>query len=157
RSVLAHDPGLSAIDLKLDSGKLTVDLTFARKDIEAIVPIDLNRDGVVSADEFSAARAQLDAVGRETVEIGIDGRRLAPGKITITPKDGDAVHFQIAFDGATGAKLQLRSVFISKLAFGHKQYLTLHGNTGEAKGARMLDAKNNVYDIDLAAITEQPH
>src|SRR5262249_3071040 len=70
--------------------------------------------------------------------------------------DSNAVRFQIAFDGVIGAKLQLRSGLISKLAYGHKQFLTLRGDDNEAKGARMLDAENNVYDLDLAAITERP-
>src|SRR5262249_33923781 len=115
RSVLAHDPGLSSVDLKLENGKLNAHLTFARTDIEAIVQMDVNHDGKISADEFSAVRSRLDAIGREAIEISIDGRGLIPGNVTTTIDDSNAVQFQIAFDGATGAKLQLKSGLISKL------------------------------------------
>ena len=155
-SVFAHDPGLSAVELKFDGSRLNAHLGFARADIESLAPMDANRDGQVSAEELNAIRPQLEAFAREAIEISIDGARLAPGQIAITTDDGNAVLFQIGFDNAAGARLQLRSNVIGKLAFGHKQFLTLRGESNEAKGARLLDATNNVYDLDLTAIAEKP-
>src|SRR5262245_40924950 len=74
--IFAHDPGLSALDLKIDGEKLTANLTLARPDIEAIVAIDENRDGQVTSNELNMARARLDAIGRDALEITVDGRRL---------------------------------------------------------------------------------
>ncbi|MGH9847185.1 MAG: HupE/UreJ family protein, partial [Blastocatellia bacterium] len=136
--------------------KLNAHLTFARADIEMMVPMDANRDGQVSAEELNAVRAQLNAIGRAAIEISTDGARLTPGEIAITTDDSNAVHFQISFEAVAGAQLQLRSALIEKLAFGHKQFLTLRGEGAETKGARLLDAKNNRYDLDLAAIVEKP-
>jgi len=150
-SAFAHDPGLSAIDLKFDGNRLKAHLAFARTDIETLVAIDANRDGQVSDDELNAVRAQLDALCRGAIEISLDGKQVAPGEITTTADSSNAINFQIVFPDAAGERLQLRSILISKLAFGHKQFLTLRGENDEAAGARLLDAKSNVYDLDLAA------
>src|SRR5262245_44405760 len=155
-SVFAHDPGLSALDLKIDGEKLNANLTLARSDIEAMASIDENRDGQVTPNELNMARARLDAIGRDALEITIDGRRLVPSEIVVTADNSNAIHFRIGFDNATGAKLILRSALIGKLAFGHKQFLTLRGDSNLAKGARLLDAKNDLYELDLVAITEKP-
>ncbi len=150
-SAFAHDPGLSAIDLRLDGKVLKAHLAFARGDIETLIAIDANRDGQVSDDEMTAVRAQLEALGREAIEIKIDGRRIFPSEITTTADSSNAINFQMVFAGAAGERLQLRSVLISKLAFGHKQFLTLRGSGDEAAGARLLDVKSHLYDLDLAA------
>lgn len=150
-SAFAHDPGLSAIDLRLDGDRLKAHLAFARADIEMLVAIDANRDGQITPDELNAARAQLDALGRGAIEISIDGQQIFPSEITTTADRSNAINFQMVFPDAVGGRLQLRSILISKLAFGHKQFLTLRGENDEAAGARLLDAKSNVYDLDLAA------
>lgn len=151
-SGFAHDPGLSAVDLKFEGSRLNAHLAFSRADLETLVPIDSNRDGQVSADELSAARPQLDAIGREAVKISVDGKPLIPSAITTTTDDGNAVHFNLMFDHATGSKLQLQSLLISKMPLGHKQFLTLHAAGQQALGARMLDVNNSLYDLDLNII-----
>jgi hydrogenase/urease accessory protein HupE len=155
-SAFAHDPGLSAADLKLEGGRLQAHLSFARADIETLAPADTNRDGQISAEEWSAARPRLEAIAREAVEIEVDGARLAPGEISVYTDDSNAIHFQMGFDRATGARLALRAPILERFAFGHKQFLTLRGASGETKGARLLDAKNSRYELELAAVAEPP-
>ena len=49
---LAHDPGLSTATVKLLPGRLAAEATFARADIEALIPLDVNHDGKVSSQEW---------------------------------------------------------------------------------------------------------
>src|SRR5262245_2315272 len=52
----AHDPGLSAADVKLDGNKAVARLTFARNEIATIAPMDADHDGRITQPEFDAAR-----------------------------------------------------------------------------------------------------
>src|SRR5437773_1831150 len=54
--VLAHDPGLSALALRVDKSELIATLTLARADAEALVPLEANRDGRVRQEEFEKSR-----------------------------------------------------------------------------------------------------
>ena len=56
----AHDPGLSTAHLKVFPDRLEAEVIFARADIEALVPLDRNHDGLVSPDELELARPQLE-------------------------------------------------------------------------------------------------
>src|SRR5262245_17346997 len=47
-SAFAHDPGLSAAEVRLDGNKAVARLTFARDDIEMVAPMDADRDGRVT-------------------------------------------------------------------------------------------------------------
>jgi hydrogenase/urease accessory protein HupE len=155
-AALAHDPGLSAVDLKPEGATLNVHLAFARADIETRTPLDADRDGQVSAAELDAARPALEALGRDAIAPRVDGRPLVPAEIAVRADDSNAIHFDLRFDGAAGARLQLESRLIGQLALGHKQFLTVRSENGEARGARLLDARNNSYELDLAAIAERP-
>jgi hydrogenase/urease accessory protein HupE len=155
-AALAHDPGLSAVDLKPEGATLNVHLAFARADIETRISLDADRDGQVSVAELDAARPALEALGRDAIAPRVDGRPLVPAEIAVRADDSNAIQFDLRFDGAAGARLQLESRLIGQLALGHKQFLTVRGANGEARGARLLDARNNSYELDLAAIAERP-
>ena len=56
----AHDPGLSTATLKVFPDRLEAEVIFARADIEALVPLDVNHDGLVSPEELGHARPHLE-------------------------------------------------------------------------------------------------
>lgn len=154
--VFAHDPGLSAVDLRFTGGRLQAELAFARPDIEPLVKLDADLDSKVSTQELAAARPQLEALARTALAINIDGQPLAPNAISVTTDDSsNAVHFKLTFPAATGSWLQLHSRLFEKLALGHKQFLSLRGANDETLGARMLDATNNTYELSLTALATQ--
>jgi hydrogenase/urease accessory protein HupE len=152
----AHDPGLSAIDIIPSRENLSVHLSFARGDIESLMPVDADRNVQLSEQELAAARPQLESLCREAIEISIDDTRLTPNSVDISTDDGNAIHFKMLFTRATGSALKLRSALLARLPFGHKQFLTLRGSSDEARGAKLLDIKNDLYSLDLGAIAEQP-
>ena len=51
-SLMAHDPGLSSVLLRLETNRISAVITFARADIESLIPLDKNQDGHVSPEEF---------------------------------------------------------------------------------------------------------
>jgi len=151
-SAFAHDPGLSAVRLKIDANKIAARLTFARPDIAIIAPMDADRDGRVTRSEFDAARPRLESLARESLAVRVDGSELSPAAVTVHLDEGDAIHFDLEFPAARGAKLVLRSLLIDKLPRGHRQFLSLLDERENSRAQRMLDAANNSFECDLAAL-----
>jgi hypothetical protein len=118
----AHDPGLSTADLRMADSQITAHLTFARLDIETLIPIDAERDGLVSTAELDAALPHITILASSTMEIYIDNQRIAAQVIAIEFDQSDALHFQLNFLGETCSQLSVSIPIITKLARGHRQY-----------------------------------
>jgi hydrogenase/urease accessory protein HupE len=151
-SAFAHDPGLSTAEVKLDGKEAVVRLTFARSDIAMIAPMDADRDGRITQPEFDAARAGLESLAKESVALIIDGHGISPMKVSASLDDSDAVYFDLEYPPLQGSILTLRSLLIDKLPRGHRQFLELRDAGGNARAQRMLDASNNSFECDLAAL-----
>ena len=65
----AHDPGLSTATAKVFPDHIEAEATFARADIEALVPLDADRDGKVSSEEFARARPKLQALAPKVFNV----------------------------------------------------------------------------------------
>ncbi len=152
-SVYAHDPGLSSADLKLQEKLLTAQITFSREEIAMLVPMDADRDGQITPAEFDAARTQLEAIAHETLVVNIDGKKIAPERVSATLGDSNALHFNLSFRALTEGRLHVFTPLIARLARGHRQFLTIRDEAGNALSEKMLDANNNFFDGDLAALT----
>ena len=59
-------------------GQVIAFLAYARPEIETLVPMDANRDGTVSAEEFEAARPKLEELARQALELKSNGVVLSP-------------------------------------------------------------------------------
>ena len=79
--VLAHDPGLSALALRVDKSELIATLTLARADAEALVPLEANR-GRVHQEEFEKSRPELERVATGGIAVELNGRDVKPAKVS---------------------------------------------------------------------------
>lgn len=139
-TAFAHDPGLSAAELKIDRNKIDVRLTFARDEIAMIAPMG----------------ADLESLAKESFAISVDSKNVAPVAVAVTPGESNAIHFDLQFAAHEAAKLVLRSPLIGKLARGHRQFLSLRDADGNVLEQRMLDAANNSFERGLAASRTHP-
>ncbi len=159
-SAFAHDPGLSAAELRLDGKKIAARFTFARNEIAMIVPLDADHDGQIASHELDAARASLESLARESFAMSLDGAALSPATVAVSLAESNAIHFDLGFHASQGSRLVLRSLLFDKLARGHRQFLSLLAADGNAVSNRMLDATNNSFECDLAALPipqSRPH
>jgi len=157
-SVFAHDPGLSAVELKLDGSQVAARITFARDEIAMIAPAlanaDADRDGQVEQSEFDAVRASVESLAKESFVIVVDGKDAAPSEVSVALGESNAIHFDLSFAAPEALRLVLRSLLIGKLARGHRQFLSLRDAHGNVLKQRMLDAANNSFECDLAAVSQ---
>jgi hydrogenase/urease accessory protein HupE len=150
-SAFAHDPGLSAFEMKIYGNKALARLTFACEDIATIAPMDVDRDGRITRPEFEAAQARLESLSRESFALTIDGEEASPSMVSVGFDESSAIHFDLEFPLPRESKLSLRSLLIDKLPRGHRQFMTLRDAAGNAQAQRMLDAANNSFEYDMAS------
>jgi hydrogenase/urease accessory protein HupE len=142
----AHDPGLSAAELKIEASSLAAHLTFAQGEIEALIPMDADGNGQITPEELGAAQPRLEALALKMLEIQIAQRSLLAQAARVQLDESQAIHFYLRFSRASGAQLNVRSAIITRLARGHRQYLTIRDAQGNTLAERMLDASSSAFE-----------
>ena len=148
----AHDPGLSVAGLRMGDTQLSAHLTFARRDIEPLIRIDADSNGLVSAAEFAAARPHLEKLGSGAIEIRVDAQRLGAETATVELDASDALHFRFAFPQTAGTRISISVPVIAKLARGHRQYASVRDEQGDLVAERLLDAHSPAFDLPLTNV-----
>lgn len=148
----AHDPGLSAAELKLENDRLRAQISFHYTDIGPTVTLDTNFDRQVSAAEFTAARERLISVAREALIVEYDGRRIAPDSVLVRIDETGSVHFALDFPGTPNFKMSVRAALLDKLTPGNRQYFALRDAREKLLAERLLDAANATAEIGAAEL-----
>ena len=155
-AALAHNPGLSTLDLRETSTGLDAILTFARTDLELFASIDANHDGVVAPDEFVAALPRLEALAARALEVGVDGRLTPPAPPEVEMDENNNVVFKLHFQTAPGGKWMVRSLLLSAMPLAHRQYATAINRQGKVFRQALLNSRNDSIDIDASKEVSGP-
>jgi hydrogenase/urease accessory protein HupE len=139
----AHQPGLSMLAVQVREDGVAVHLTLARADAERLYPLDADRNGTVSSNEFEQARLVLEELSFSTVELTEGGKPLSPGSPTVRLDESDAVHFEFEFAAAGSGELRLRSLILPRLPADHRQYFTAYDQQRALLGAWLLEQKHD--------------
>ena len=147
-SARGHDPGLSTATLKVLPNSLQAEATFARADVEALVPLDTDRDGTVSSGELDHARPKLEALARN-----IFSAPTIDALVNDDPRfhldENDNFHMSGIFR-AQGPKLAVVSPLIKQLPRGHRQFVNVLDNQGATLAEALLTAEHDTIDVDSA-------
>src|SRR6185295_16523409 len=76
KQVMAHDPGLSTLDVRMDQNGIRVELALAPSDVERIFVIDSNDDQRISFQEFEQAKSRLLTIAAEGLPVRSDNQQL---------------------------------------------------------------------------------
>ena len=149
-SARGHDPGLSTAALKVLPDYLEGEATFARADIERLVHLDADRNGMVSSEELERARPSLEVLTRTFFNV--------PGVNAITNSafrldERDNFHMSGIFRGQD-SKLVVESPLIRQLPRGHRQFVRVLDDQGAAIVEALLTAEHNSIALDRRS-TEQ--
>jgi hydrogenase/urease accessory protein HupE len=138
-AALAHDPGLSSLEVRVGPGGIVVDLSMAAADAAALV--GSGADG-----------ARLGSVALKAIDLQIDGRRLEGVVDDIAPQEGNAIRVRLRYVRMPGSRLAVRSVVASRLARGHRQLLSIRNDHDSLLAQGMLDANTDgVGDLGLSS------
>ena len=138
-AAVAHDPGLSALELRLGPGDIVADLSIAAADAAALVGSD-------------ADVARIGSFALQAIDLQVDGRQLEGLVDDIASEEGNAIRVRLRYVRTPGSQLEVRSVVASRLARGHRQLLSIRNDDGSLLAQRMLDANTDVVgDLVLSS------
>lgn len=143
---LAHDPGLSNIELRLAGGQLIAFLAFNRTEIQPLVAMDANGDGRYTPEEFAAARPKLEALANAMLEITANGQRLTVLGSRAELDELNDVLFYVTYGGDTTLPIKAKSLLLPQLAGGHRHVISLRGEQGQTINEQILDAAHDTFD-----------
>jgi hydrogenase/urease accessory protein HupE len=124
-TALAHDPGLSAAEVRVSGDRIVAEVGFAPQDLAGIQQLDSN-----------------------LLTIADDRGKLALRSVTRKPSDSNSVHFLLEFSNANSAtELRISAPVLANLPRGHKQFCSIYDQQLVAE--RMLSAESNNFTIDL--------
>ncbi|MEK6323289.1 MAG: HupE/UreJ family protein [Acidobacteriota bacterium] len=147
RTAWAHDPGLSAAEVRIGGKSVSVHLSIARSDLENVLAVDVDHDGRFSESELAATRPQLEAFARDAIEIWFADHRAPPMAVDVRLDQTTAIDFQISFVREPGSPLRIRSPVIKSFARGHREYVSVFDERGNKLGEKVLDATNDVFEL----------
>ena len=132
-AVRAHDPGLSALDIRIERDAISMTLSLAPTDARQI------------------AADSIEILMRNGIALAIDGVELADPVARVG--QGTATESAtLVFSRIAGTRLRVRSDVPQRLALGHRQLLTVRMHGGSVLLERILDAGSGPVDIDLGSI-----
>ena len=138
--VLAHDPGLSSLEVNITSLRTSAILSMSAADLSLLV----SQSGI-------AAERPLDELARSAVQISVDGD-VPPATMTTVELDdkGASVRWSFARGASHEAQVTVSSDVPRRLARGHRELVAVMVD-GVSVSERMLDAEHHLLAVDVTA------
>lgn len=156
----AHEVGLSSAIWQWHTNQLAGTLTFAVRESEELVPLDRDRDGRVSADEFILGRDALAATIATNCQFRFDGVPVEPGDIHCHLDSSNNVDVVLSFPNPQCKELELDFLVIRLLTPGHLMFFSLRDPTGQTIAERLLNQNSTLvmvqFDPDAVASSPVP-
>jgi hydrogenase/urease accessory protein HupE len=159
-NAFAHDVGLSTASFQLQTNRLEGTITFALRETETLVPLDRNRDGQVSPDEFLLGRDALASAIVTNCQFQFDGVPVDPGEFHCQLDSSNNVDVTLSFPNPQFKELDLDFLVIRLLSPGHRMFFSLRDPTGQTIAERLLSQNSTLIvvqdDTDTPAATAAP-
>jgi hydrogenase/urease accessory protein HupE len=146
-TAMAHDPGLSALEVRIDRDKVVAQVSFARSDAKNLLKEDYAEDPQGTAKDDNARRTRLEAIATRSLSLEIDDRVLVPDSVHAEPDSSGGFGIRIAYPRRAGSTLTIGSSFFQELPRGHRQYISVRGANGSIIAEQILDG--NLQRIEL--------
>jgi len=149
----AHEIGLSVVELRFEHERVSVQLTFAQSEVEALVAAEERMIGKRFPAALDSASTGLEALALKSLEITLDERPLQATEVAVQPEPNNTIQFRLSFPMPAGSRLGLRSMLPARLTPGHRQFLVVRSRAGQTLTERILDGASNTFESDLARLT----
>jgi len=123
-SALAHDPGLSAAEIRILPDRIVAEISFASMDLEGVHQHDL-------------------------LTLEINQQRLALRSFSLKSSDRNSVHYLLEFANSNAGELRISAAVLASLPRGHKQFCTVFDQENRVLAERMLSAGSSELTINL--------
>jgi len=137
----AHDPGLSAAEVRVLPQAVEAAVTFHSADLG------------IEEQDFETARPRLRELASEALVVMLDGLPVETLAADATWKeidDASAVELRMVFERPPESeRLELISALLGELPRGHRQYMRVRTESGDPLGEVILDAENHSFTIAI--------
>ena len=130
-TVLGHDPGLSAAEIRILPDRIVAEVSFA--------PLDLERLPHVGSKD----------IAEHLLVIKCDQEILKLQNFRVQTTDANSIHFILEFPNSHGAELHLSVIALEHLPRSHKQFLSVRDRADKPLAERMLTAESKDFTIAL--------
>lgn len=151
--VFAHEVGLSSAVVQLHTNRLEAVLTFAVREMEEVLALDTDQDGVTSPDEFVLNREQLTTLLATNCALRFDGAAASPANLRCQLDSSNNVELSFSCDLPSFKQMELSYHVIRLLTPGHRMLFTLVAPSGVILADRLLSQNSPVVSIQLDAET----
>jgi hypothetical protein len=134
--LLAHDPGLSAMDVRVQRQEVIGVLSLAASDAAT-----------------AGGSEALAQAARESISVSLDNRRVRAAAVSTWSDASGSVHVSLTYPRADGSRLAIRSDLLAYLPRGHRQLVSIRAADGALLQERMLDAHSNEITTDVSAVS----
>jgi hydrogenase/urease accessory protein HupE len=125
-TALAHDPGLSAVEVRVLGSRIVAEVSFAPQDLAGLQSLDSTL--LVIADD--QGKLELRSVSRK-------------------PADQNSVHFLLEFSRSNATDIRISAPVLANLPRGHRQFCSVYDDRNSVLAERMLSAESNELTLDL--------
>ena len=133
--LLAHDPGLSVLDIGIEQRQIVAVLSLGGADAVMVS----GRDG-------------FSKLTHDALQLSLDGRPISPSATSVWSDESGGLHGRMLYDRTAGSRLVVRSTIVRHLARGHRELLSIRAADGVVLSERMLDAASNEAAADISAV-----
>ena len=125
---LAHDPGLSAVEVRVLEDRIVAEVSFAPQDLEQIKPL----------------------VGSSLLTIEDSAGALQLRSFSLKSSDPNSVHYLLEFSNSIGS-LRISAPVLANLPRGHKQFCSVYDVENKLLAERMFSAESKAVTIDVGS------
>ena len=125
-SAQAHDPGLSAVEVRILADRIVAEVSFAPTDLQGVQ---------------QRASSFLTIYDNE--------RLLELRSVSRSSPDPNSVHFLFEFSNPKATALKISAPVLADLPRGHKQFCSVYDENNSALAERMLTADATDLTVDL--------
>ena len=122
----AHDPGLSAVEVRVFADRIVAEMSFAPTDLEGVQ---------------QASSSFLKIYG--------DEKALELRSFSRTSPDQNSVHFRFEFSSSNARELRVSVPVLASLRRGHKQFCSVYDRENRVLAERMLTGDATELAVDL--------
>lgn len=144
-TVRAHDPGLSALDVNVSRGAVTVVLSMANADVALVTP-----------GAGGESQRTLRSLGREAIRLFVDDEALSSVDEDVSvDAAGARVRMKFALPASIdrGQRLKITSDLPKRLARGHRELLIVYSDNTMA-AQKLLDSESDSITVDVQRIVD---
>jgi hydrogenase/urease accessory protein HupE len=145
----AHEIGLSSSVVQLHTNRLEALLTFAVREMEEVLPLDADQDGVTSPAEFQSNQDALTTLLLTNCPVRFDGSNALPSNVRCLLDSSNNVELSFSCELSSFKQLELSYEVIRLLTPGHRMLFTLVAPSGEVLADRLLSQNSPVVSVQL--------